>query len=408
MTESMRRIYLAELEKRIASRSRVFYSCEIVDEMSCHLDERVEDLLAGGQTLSAAIDIALSELGDAGDLADAFLSVQSEQRRRRIMRFTLTMSATVAVIALGCFLSWPGNGQLANNPATVAQEQGDPFADTAPGPEKKKQPARQPAASAGLTVDAATREIEERLRETIVVSFFEDGLKDALDIWAAETDSQVYVKWHRLEDLAIDDSTPIKLELSAPANTVLEFILDQVETGIQYAIRDGIVVISTEDDLLSSTMSVRIYDCSDLLRTGGGDGDMMGAAAMMGAPGGGMAGGSGMMGGAGGMMGRGSGGLGAGFGGGEMDAGGGDDMADGFGMGPGRVISPVASNQTALHLIQIIQNTVDADTWSQYGGPGAIAEFNGMLIVNQNDRTHRRVDSLLQMMREAGSAKRRK
>ena len=220
MTESMRRNYLAELEKRIALRSRVFYSSEIVDEMSCHLDERVDDLLAGGQTLSAAIDIALSELGDAGDVADSFLSVQSEQRRRRIMRFTLTTSATVAVIALGCFLSWPGNGQLANTPATVAQEPADPFGGPVAGP--AKQMAKQPAVSAGLTVDAATLEVEARLREDIDVSFVEDGLKDALGMWAAEMDAQIYVKWHRLEDFGIDNSAPISLELSAPGNTVLE------------------------------------------------------------------------------------------------------------------------------------------------------------------------------------------
>lgn len=122
---------------------------------------------------------------------------------------------------------------------------------------------------------------------------------------------------------------------------------------------------------------------------------MMGGSAMT-APGGGMMGA--MMGG---------GGMEAGFGGESGMYGGGD--AGGMEMGPaGRVISPVASTQTALHLIQIIQNTVDANTWPQYGGHGAIAEFNGMLIINQNDRTHRRVDALLQMMREAGSAKRRK
>jgi hypothetical protein len=126
MTDSMRIQYLAELEKRVGLRSGVFYSSDIVDELSAHLDERVDDLLAGGQSLSKAIDIALSELGDAAELADEFLSVKSEQKRRRIVRFTLTTAATVAVIAMGCFLSWPGTNQLANSRSTSAQEQDDP------------------------------------------------------------------------------------------------------------------------------------------------------------------------------------------------------------------------------------------------------------------------------------------
>ena len=46
MTETMRQRYLAELSSRLSSRSR--YTTEVVQELSAHLDDRGEDLLAGG------------------------------------------------------------------------------------------------------------------------------------------------------------------------------------------------------------------------------------------------------------------------------------------------------------------------------------------------------------------------
>jgi hypothetical protein len=227
----------------------------------------------------------------------------------------------------------------------------------------------------------ATRTTEMRLREPVVVEYLDISLQEALSHLSEVTDSQFYVKWHRLEDFGLARDSTINLFLEAPANTVLEFVLDQVDSELQYSIRDGIVVVSTTDDLLFSTMSIRIYDCSDLIQT---------RAAVR----------SGMMGGMGENM---------------------ENAAEGFGImasslvgGMGEfgmdesTIPAVASNNSSLHLIQIVQNIVDPESWSRYGGPGTIAEMNGMVIINQNDRTHSRVDSLLNMMRKARNSQQRR
>lgn len=423
--QGRRQNYLSELDLRFANSSRLVRTRDILDELSSHIDERVEDLLADGQPLSEAIAMALAELGDPQSLADKFLSVQLEQRRRKIMRFTLTTTATVALIAVGCFLSWPGNNQSANSDSVRAQE-GDAFGGTDANPfgsdgEQNAVPSprmrgKGKAANRGAAerasdqaedwVDERSRQVEAALRETVIFEFVDLPLDAALEMWADITETQLYVKWHRLEDLGIDrDNSAINLKLNAPGNTALEFLLDQVDEGLQYAIRDGIIVVSTDEDLFTSTMSVRIYDCSDLVshaaqRRGpaGADGSgAMGSGAMgYGGAGGefsemyggeGLAGPGGMTGGMSGMMG----------GGGAMDSGMGGDVPR---------IAPVASNATAMQLIQIIQATVASDSWAAHGGHGSIAEFNGLLIINQNSRTHREVDALLRMMRAARSKSR--
>jgi hypothetical protein len=395
MTERMRKRYLDELGARLNKRSRRLFTSDVVQELSGHLDERVEDLLGDGRDLTEAIDIALDELGEVSDLADAFLLVHSEQRRK-FMRFTLTTSATIAVIAIGCFLSWPANDQSAHQPATSAQESpsessaevdpfgrsqadvADPFAGNQPAKPTPRQ--KQPVAALQSTHNQLTSETEKKLQRTMQVELLGMSLAESLEYIQVESGTQFYVKWHRLEDIGIEcSSSEINLTIEAPISTVLEFVLDQVDIGIQYAIRDGIVVVSTAEDLLSSTMSVRIYDCRDLVATN--------------ASGGGMMGGMGAM---------------------DIDmefslGGGGGAVGMPAGMGSGeKVIPPVATSESSMHLIRIVQNIVDTDSWSEFGGAGTIAEFNGLVIINQNDRTHRRVEDLLRMMREAEATRKGK
>jgi len=55
-------------------------------------------------------------------------------------------------------------------------------------------------------------------------------------------------------------------------------------------------------------------------------------------------------------------------------------------------------------LTGVITTTVEPDTWSDVGGPGTISIYKDLLVVNQTDPVHRKIDELLRMLRDAEKA----
>jgi hypothetical protein len=53
------------------------------------------------------------------------------------------------------------------------------------------------------------------------------------------------------------------------------------------------------------------------------------------------------------------------------------------------------------HLVELIATTCDPVTWDAVGGMGTISEFDGMLIISQTEKTHRRIAGVLQAVRSA-------
>jgi len=51
-------------------------------------------------------------------------------------------------------------------------------------------------------------------------------------------------------------------------------------------------------------------------------------------------------------------------------------------------------------LIDLITSGVDADTWEENGGNGAIGPFNGSLVVSQTWQAHRKIERVLAAVRE--------
>lgn len=105
------------------------------------------------------------------------------------------------------------------------------------------------------------------------------------------------------------------------------------------------------------------------------------------------------------------GGLGGGglapFGGGMMGAGGmmPGSMGGGMGgMGGGMAQQPMTDHDMrAMRLMNIITTAVDNQSWSEMGGPGTISEYNGLIVITQTDETHRKVEKVLDMLREAAN-----
>lgn len=51
--------------------------------------------------------------------------------------------------------------------------------------------------------------------------------------------------------------------------------------------------------------------------------------------------------------------------------------------------------------MSIITTSVLPESWEDMGGPATIGEFNGMIVIRHTPRAHRKVEEVLQMLRDA-------
>ena len=66
------------------------------------------------------------------------------------------------------------------------------------------------------------------------------------------------------------------------------------------------------------------------------------------------------------------------------------------GMSPGQ-----ATCTREDQLMDILTTVVMPDSWDVVGGPGTIAEFDGLIVIRQNAHIHRQIERVLKMLREA-------
>lgn len=117
----------------------------------------------------------------------------------------------------------------------------------------------------------ANRRTLNRLEERIPVDFDNQRLVAVIDFIRLTAGVDIFVNWPSLETAGIEQDTPITINLqSAPASEVLRLTLQQATatagniTPIGFTVDEGVVRISTQDDLRSET-SIRQYDIRDLL-----------------------------------------------------------------------------------------------------------------------------------------------
>jgi hypothetical protein len=76
------------------------HAAGVIDELECHLRERVRDLMVGGKGEAEALSIAFREVGDAAELAHRFHLVHRGTTRRRIMHLSI-VGLSIGAAALG-------------------------------------------------------------------------------------------------------------------------------------------------------------------------------------------------------------------------------------------------------------------------------------------------------------------
>jgi general secretion pathway protein D len=196
-----------------------------------------------------------------------------------------------------------------------------------------------------------------------------------------------------------------------PFRKALTTILSQVgqstdpTLALSYTIDDGIITISTKEDLSSQKYQiVKVFDIRDMLVIPNANVQAPRINLNNMTSGGGYSGGSG----------SGSSGFGGGGGGGFGGGGGGGMGGGGGGSGNGLFTDSSNSNssqnagttqqqrqQAVESIIDTIKSTVAADTWKEGGGSiGSIRELNGQLIINQTVDNQIAVYNLLQQLRE--------
>ncbi|HEY4329477.1 MAG TPA: hypothetical protein VGN88_07060 [Phycisphaerae bacterium] len=262
---------------------------------------------------------------------------------------------------------------------------------------------------------AARDRLEENLKE---ITADNQGLEKVLNFLRDNMGANIFVNWAALQTAGVDRNTPVSVSLKeVPFRKALTTILSQVGGGtvnLSYTIDDGIITISTKDDLSSSKYQlVKVFDIRDMLVQPNSNVQAPKINLQAITSGGGTS-----TGGGGGGGGFGGGGGGGGFGGGGGGFGGGGSGGGGFGGGggggsSGGLFQDNTSNQSSGQstsqqrqqlvdsLIDTIKSTVSPDTWRDSGGTiGSIRELNGQLIVNQTVDNQLAVYNLLQQLRE--------
>ena len=429
--------YLALLCRllRIAPQQRE----QVAEEFRAHMEDRLDELLAKGMEREAAVKLALEEFGDAAGLAAQIALISQGRRKRWIMRIgTVSVVGLAAAVLLTAAL-WPQGVQV-QGPQVVAQIG-----------EKPKVPEEGPKPEA-----RAIRSIEDALSQRIDADYPETPLKDVLAELQDRTQIQIYINRKAISATDVSLDAPVTINLkNVRVDMVLDLILEQAgDDNLAYVERDGILIISTSD-ALSGASEVRVYNCRDLLSMTSpvpGGGKMHGPR-MPGVPGGGnlelpglpgagepkhdeaepprtsAPGGSGpkvprtkgsppastaepeipkgiapQLGGTAPAVGGMPGGVGGAMPGGGMGGAGMGGMGMGGGLGGPMGGGPIPRTEeeiAAERLMSLITTAVKPDSWADMGGFGTISEYRGLIVINHNARTHKEVENVLKMLREA-------
>jgi general secretion pathway protein D len=217
-------------------------------------------------------------------------------------------------------------------------------------------------------------ELEDKLSKVDTFNYADITLQDVVDDLRTKTGIPIILDKGSLADEGIGTDQTVSIRLrDFPTNKLLDLMLDEMD--LAWLVRDGYVLITTKT-ALETLQEMRVYNCSDLI-------EMVPPKP----PAKGGFGGPGQTGGF--------------FAVGEV---GGSTAAENPTVGQAEQTTPelIADNDS---LIELIQNSVEPDTWTDAGGSASIEAYHGgLLVITHSGPTHRRIERLLNMMRQAREA----
>jgi hypothetical protein len=183
----------------------------------------------------------------------------------------------------------------------------------------------------------------------------------AIETLRQATHANIAVYWNQLAAMGLLRDTPIKLHLWA---VTLDQALGAILTvaggehpGMR-AVRDGIIVVGTPDQIRNGSLSTRIYEIRDLIEKYRTEGGLLRPTAATS-----------------------------------------QRAVNDWGQAP-----PGTFQDTLDSIAKLIEDTVDTDSWKDNGGSiGALRELAGRLVITQTPAAHRKIVALLRTLREGGS-----
>jgi general secretion pathway protein D len=293
-----------------------------------------------------------------------------------------------------------------------ADESAIPYAQELQGFKPKDWPeiaaTRKPKEAAGQKPanEAAYKSLEEVVdlsdfTPTMPLSQAIERIKNSV-----EPPLKIRPNWKDLYDNAeIDQNTEINMDpiSGIPLGKALKLLLESVGGGptkLGYTVdEDGVITIATTESLPPSKKVTQVYDVSDLVGASSNFANQMiplSQVAVGGSTAGGGAGGGG--GGRGGGGGGGGGGRGGGGGGGAGGIGAFDYTATSQDL-----VGVMAIQQNAAALVQLIQDSIDRESWYEAGGDATITIYTPdnptKLIVYQTLENHKEIQKQLDDLR---------
>ncbi len=251
-----------------------------------------------------------------------------------------------------------------------------PYADLLIYPENWVELSRNRLSGQSEQESAATRLVRARLAENIKELVADgQGLEKILNFIRDNTGINMDVRWPVLLNAGIDKNTAVTVNLhDVPISKALSTILASVggTTPLDYNVEDGVVTISTHDDLAATVHPVLLtYNVQDLLVQPSNVNPpqlSLSQATQQGSSGGG--GGSGLF----------------------NDTGGANANQN-----------PQQAEMDIVNQIKTAIKTVDPTSWVDNGGSvGDIQYFSGMLLIRQTPQNHYLIENdILQKLREA-------
>lgn len=433
---------------------------QVAEEFRTHMEDRLEDLLASGTEREEAVKLALEEFGDAAGLAAQIASISQGRRKRWIMRIGTISIVGLAAAALLAVALWPEGAQV-KAPQVVAQTDEKPAA-AGSGPAGGDGVAARSEATAEQSIeqklaqridadypDVPFLELLYDLSERTKIQMYVN--RKAIDGTEASLDAPISIN---LKSVRVDMVLDLVLEQASDELAYVErdgiLIISTSEalSGASevrvYNCRDLLAMASPvpgggmmggdwgvpDGGMMGGRMSGAAGDGEgrggEVLPGPAGSGGIPGRSkasdlegpltlpdAGGGAPkspprtkGGSPASGAGLptipkgiqpqFGGGGGIV---VGGQGAS---GGMAAAGGGMGGGGMGGGSGGPAAPRTDEEIrAERLMLLITTAVKPDSWQDMGGFGTISEYKGLIVINHNARTHKEVENVLKMLREA-------
>lgn len=223
----------------------------------------------------------------------------------------------------------------------------------------------EPALLKNLQREKATEDDAQKRLDRVLpeVTFDAVGFADVIDFMRDVSGANIFVNWKSIEAAGIERNTPITARLrTIRFGKALSIILDATGGGrrkLGYSIDDGVITISTVDDL-AKNVQIRVYDIRDLLSV---PPDFV--PPRLGTP---------------------------------QPA-----VAPAPTTGPsGKAAEHDLRDHMAKDVVQMIEQTIAADSWKDRGGSvGALRELQGQLIVTQTPENQIAIMHLLQQMRES-------